>query len=110
MEPKAKPGIMKSLLSFIQYFVPTQQRVFDLQTSSDVLNTVRAVSEGRPEISKWREGRMQLLGEHVEYVDGLLAVTGVVRGAPLSANRLIHLPTYGDFQVSKVSVIRCSYV
>ena len=110
MEPKAKPGIMKSLLSFIQYFVPTQQRVFDLQTSSDVLNTVRAVSEGRPEISKWREGRTQLLGEHVQYVDGLLAVTGVVRGAPLSANRLIHLPTYGDFQVSKVSVTACSYV
>ena len=31
-----------------------------------------------------------------------LKVTGVVRGAGLSANRLVHIPNYGDFQISKV--------
>ena len=31
MDGKAKSGIMKSLLSFIQYFVPSQTRVYDLQ-------------------------------------------------------------------------------
>lgn len=33
---------------------------------------------------------------------GCLHVTGVIRGAPLSANRLVHLPGHGDFQVERV--------
>ncbi|TCD68284.1 hypothetical protein EIP91_011250 [Steccherinum ochraceum] len=102
MEPKAKTGIMKSLLSFIQYFVPSQQRVFDLLASSDALNAARALCEGKPEDVKWRDGRSYIVGERVEMIEGLLAVTGVVRGAPLSGDRLIHLPTYGDFQVAKI--------
>ncbi|OBZ70794.1 Ribosome biogenesis protein tsr1 [Grifola frondosa] len=107
MEPKDKPGIMKSLLSFMQYFVPSQSRVFDLHSSSDALNAVRALCEGKPSDVKWREGRTWVLGEKVCWEDGTLSVTGVVRGAALSANRLMHLPNYGDFQISKVHFV-CS--
>ena len=102
MDPKLKTGITKSLLSFIQYFVPSQSRIFDLHTSSDRLNAVRSLCEGKPEDVRWRDGRAYLLGENIEWQDGILAVSGVVRGAPLSANRLVHLPNYGDFQVTKV--------
>lgn len=105
MEAKAKPGIVKSLLSFIQYFVPSQTRVFDLHVGADRLNTLRAVCEGKPEDVKWREGRPYVLAENVQWADGVLAVTGVVRGASLSADRLVHLPNYGDFQIQKV---RCN--
>ena len=103
IDPKSKSGIMKSLLSFIQYFVPTQTRIFDLHTPSDQLNAVRALCEGKPEEVKWRAGRAWVLGEKVEWVEGLLGITGVIRGAPLSANRLVHLPNHGDFQISRVS-------
>ena len=103
MDPKEKPGVLKSLLSFIQYFVPTQARVFDLHSSSDSLNAVRALCEGKPSEVKWREGRPWVLADKVEWQDGILGITGVVRGAPLSANRLVHLPNYGDYQISKVS-------
>ncbi|THH02297.1 hypothetical protein EW026_g584 [Hermanssonia centrifuga] len=102
MDSKAKPGILKSLLSFIQYFVPSQARVFDLHTGSDKLNALRALCEGKPEAVNWREGRPYILGEKVEWSDGSLAITGVVRGGPLSANRLVHLPNYGDYQISKI--------
>lgn len=102
MDPKEKSGIQKSLLSFIQYFVPSQTRVFDLHTSSDSLNAVRTLSEGRPNDVKWRDGRSWVLAEGVDWNDGVLSVTGIVRGAPLSANRLIHVPNYGDFQISKI--------
>jgi len=37
---------------------------------------------------------------------GTLRVTGVVRGAPMSANRLVHIPNYGDYQVEKVRSLR----
>lgn len=108
MDPKEKPGIQKSLLSFIQYFDPTQSRVFDLRAGSDALNAVRTMSEGKPGDVKWREGRTWVLGERAEWNDGVFSLTGVVRGAPLSANRLVHIPSFGDFQISKVSCIRCS--
>jgi pre-rRNA-processing protein TSR1 len=105
LDAKARPGILKSLLSFIQYFVPTQAKIFDLHAGSDRLNAVRALSEGKPGEVKWREGRAWILGDKVEWLDGALSVTGIVRGAPLSANRLVHIPNHGDFQISKVNYV-----
>ena len=34
---------------------------------------------------------------------GTLKVTGVVRGAPFSADRLVHLQTYGDFAIHRIT-------
>ncbi|KAJ7497776.1 ribosome biogenesis protein tsr1 [Mycena latifolia] len=102
LDPKARPAVLKSLLSFIQYFVPSQARVFDLHAPADRLNALRALAEGKPADVRWRDGRAWLLGESVEWEDGTLKVTGVARGAVLSANRLVHLPNYGDFQISKI--------
>ncbi|KAJ6629509.1 ribosome biogenesis protein tsr1 [Mycena sp. CBHHK59/15] len=102
LDAKARAGVLKSLLSFIQYFVPSQARVFDLHASADRLNALRALAEGKPTDVRWRDGRAWLLGEACEWEDGTLKVTGVARGAPLSANRLVHLPNYGDFQISKI--------
>ncbi|KAG9220432.1 hypothetical protein CCMSSC00406_0003888 [Pleurotus cornucopiae] len=105
VDTKTKPGILKSLLSFVQYFVPTQTRVFDLSSGSDRVNAIRTMADGKPADVRWREGRAWVLGEHVEWEDednGTLKFTGVVRGTSLSANRLVHLPNYGDFQISKI--------
>ncbi|KAJ6508107.1 ribosome biogenesis protein tsr1 [Mycena vulgaris] len=102
LDAKARPGVLKSLLSFMQYFVPSQARVFDLHAAADRLNALRALAEGKPTDVRWRDGRAWLLGESVEWEDGTLKVTGVARGAPLSVNRLVHLPNYGDFQISKI--------
>jgi pre-rRNA-processing protein TSR1 len=93
------------LLSFMQYFVPTQVKIFDLHADSDRLNAVRALSESKPGEVRWREGRPWILGEKVEWADGILSVTGIMRGAQLSANRLVHIPNHGDFQISKVKPI-----
>ena len=103
LESKAIQGAMKSLLSFVQYFVPSQTRVFDLQVASDRLNAMRALCEGKPGELRWRDGRTWLVGEHAEWSEGMLSVTGIVRGAALSAKRLVHLPNHGDFQISKVT-------
>ncbi|KAH9978993.1 ribosome biogenesis protein tsr1 [Lactifluus volemus] len=91
MEPKARSGILKSLLSFMQYFFPEQSRVFDLNVLSDQLSAVRVLSEGKPRDVRWREGRSWLLADH-----------GMVRGGQLSPNRLVHLPNHGDFQVLRI--------
>ncbi|KAG6900730.1 hypothetical protein C0993_003756 [Termitomyces sp. T159_Od127] len=102
IDTKSRIGILKSLLSFVQYFVPSQTRVFDMYVSSDRLNALRALSEGKPTDVRWREGRSWILGETTEWEDGQMKVTGVVRGSSLSANRLVHLPNFGDFQIAKI--------
>mgnify|MGYP001804191401 CR=1 FL=1 len=33
---------------------------------------------------------------------GTLKVTGYLRGPPLTVNRLVHIPGYGDFQMNKI--------
>lgn len=105
LDSKSRSSINKSLLSFMQYFVPSQARVYDLYVSPDRINVLRTLSEGTPRDPRWREGRTWILGETTEWESGSLKVTGVIRGAPLSANRLVHLPDYGDYQISKVTYL-----
>ncbi|KJA27824.1 hypothetical protein HYPSUDRAFT_130852 [Hypholoma sublateritium FD-334 SS-4] len=102
LDPKSRPGVLKSLLSFIQYFVPEQTRIFDLHIGSDRLSALRSLSEGKPSNVRWKEGRCSILGESVSWEDGVLKVTGVVRGTSLSPNRLVHIPNFGDYQVSQI--------
>ena len=113
-DKKSRAGILKSLLSFIQYFVPSLTRVFDLGAPSDCAYALRALCEGHPTDVRWRTGRPWLLAEDVRWeapggndnldasTRGRLHVTGVIRGAPFSANRLVHIPEHGDYQVEKI--------
>jgi pre-rRNA-processing protein TSR1 len=91
----------------VQYFVPTQSRVYDLSTEAEARNAARALCEGVPRTgtagASWRDGRGWLVSEGVDWDEsGALRVTGVIRGSSLSANRLVHIPSLGDFQISKV--------
>jgi pre-rRNA-processing protein TSR1 len=86
----------------MQYFFPEQSKVFDLNGLSDQSGAVRMLSEGKPRDVRWRQGRSWLLAESVDWMDGNLAITGVVRGTQMSPNRLVHLPNHGDFQVLRV--------
>lgn len=70
----------------------------------------------------WRESRARLLAEEVGWIanghdeqpvastssaileeKGTLTVTGVIRGSCFSADRLVHIQGFGDYQVEKVS-------
>lgn len=99
-----KTGIQKSLLSFMQYFIPSQSRIYDLESSSERLQAIRALAEGRPTDVRSREGRSYLLGEESRWEEegSILEVTGVIRGPGFSADRLVHVPNFGDFQIQKV--------
>ena len=74
----------------------------------------RAICEGAPKTAR-DDGRAYLIAEGSEAVAfnptgtdaegnqiGQLAVTGTVRGGAVSADRLVHIPGKGDFQVERV--------
>ncbi|KAF9070091.1 hypothetical protein BDP27DRAFT_1324276 [Rhodocollybia butyracea] len=107
--------ITKSLLSFTQYFVPSLTRLFDLSSASDsdALNALRALCEPTPSQTQigWRVGRAYAVAETLSFEShndgeegekGRLAITGLVRGAALDPNRLVHVAGWGDYQVDKI--------
>ncbi|KAG2171939.1 hypothetical protein INT43_001415 [Umbelopsis isabellina] len=105
--PKLRTNIKKSLVSFVQQFYPEESRIHTLDNESDAMTVLRMIATQRPRAINWREQHPYLLAENVEFEEhegemGTLKVTGVARGAPFNANRLVHLQNYGDFQIDKI--------
>lgn len=96
--------VRKSLLSFSQHFFPSLNRLYAASEAGEASNLVRSLCEAAPKGIAWREERGRVLVEETEVREEgrEMRMTGVVRGAPISANRLLHLPGIGDCQVDKV--------
>ncbi|CAO3657801.1 unnamed protein product [Umbelopsis vinacea] len=105
--PKLRNNIKKSLVSFVQQFYPEESRIHTLDSEAETMTVLRMIATQRPRSIKWREQHPYLLAEQVEFEEqegemGILKVTGVARGTPFNANRLVHLQNYGDFQIDKI--------
>lgn len=99
-----------SLHSFLTHFFPTLDRISCVESTSEGSTVIRSLCEKSPKGVRWREARARILAERVEWevndgeTDlGTMRIEGVVRGARLSADRLVHLQGYGDFMIEKVS-------
>lgn len=116
IHPSSRSGIHKSLLSFTRYFYPKADKVYSSDTSNESALLARALCEAAPGGTKSDEGRAYLIAEGSEEVrwtptgtredgqeTGRMEVVGTVRGGCLSADRLVHVPGKGDFQVEAVS-------
>ncbi len=109
----------KSLLSFARYFAPDVEKVHALDEAAESSALVRTLATSTPKRVAWRDFRAWSVAEQAEWVPnaaaagegdeeeeeqkGLLKVQGWIRGTPMSANRLVHLPDFGDFSVSKIT-------
>ncbi|SNX86439.1 related to TSR1 - protein involved in 20S rRNA accumulation [Melanopsichium pennsylvanicum] len=122
---KAANEVRKSLLSFAQYFSPDVEKVHALDDRAERGALLRTLATATPKRVAWRDFRAWMVSEQAEFEPssqandndvnelnglsnqdeqrGTLKVTGWIRGAPLSADRLIHLPDFGDFQVDKIT-------
>ncbi|KAJ2725543.1 ribosome biogenesis protein tsr1 [Coemansia sp. Benny D115] len=106
---KRRNDVKRSLQSFMQHFFPEADRVFTVDTETDALAVLRMISAQVPRGVRWRDSRPYLLADEVEFEPeapgadvGRLALTGYLRGANLSANRLVHIPSFGDYQIECV--------
>ncbi|KAJ1731423.1 ribosome biogenesis protein tsr1 [Coemansia sp. Benny D160-2] len=109
MSAKRLADVKKSLLSFMGYFFPDVDRVFAAESESEALAILRFITAQVPKQIKWRNARPYMLADSVEFQPedadasvGRLALTGYLRGSNLSANRLVHLPNFGDFQIDTI--------
>ncbi|KAL1408410.1 ribosome biogenesis protein tsr1 [Vanrija albida] len=116
LTPSTRSLVHKSLLSFSRYFFPSVDKIHSADTPAESLLLARALCEASPSNINHPEGRAFVVAEgdsgvHWEAYpnddgsqthQGLLRITGTVRGGRLSANRLVHIPGHGDFQVSQI--------
>ncbi|KAJ2384057.1 ribosome biogenesis protein tsr1, partial [Coemansia sp. RSA 2603] len=101
---KRQGDVRKSLQSFAEHFFPDAAKPHCLDTAAEALAVLRMVATQAPRGIKWRDTRAYIVAEKTEWTpaaehQGFLEVTGVVRGAGLTANRLVHVPNFGDFQI-----------
>ena len=108
--PSTRNLIHKSLLSFTKYFFPSVPKIHSTDTPAEAALFARAICESAPGGSR-EDTRAYLLAEGSDSLrwtattsedQGTLEIIGTVRGGALSANRLVHIPGHGDFQVQAV--------
>ncbi|CAG8517905.1 760_t:CDS:10, partial [Ambispora leptoticha] len=108
--PKKRNDVKKSLLSFINYFFPDEEKIYSLDVSQEVLSLLRTICTQLPKNIHWRDTHPYMLADDVGFDVysenenfGTLRVTGYARGNPFSANRLVHLQNFGDFQLTQIT-------
>ncbi|PLW12113.1 hypothetical protein PCANC_19499 [Puccinia coronata f. sp. avenae] len=103
----------ESLTSFLRYFFPESillNRIVSVDKHEELLVAVRSILAKLPNRALnglpigWREGRGRMVTEKIDWEDGTLKLTGHVRGGRFSANRLVHLPFFGDYRVSTITM------
>lgn len=100
---KKQSGVQKSLQAFLEDRFAGEIKQFT--SVKHATSLTRYLSTQTPKQVVWRGRHSYLLGERVERnpESGTLAVSGYLRGRNLSANSLIHLQNFGNFQIEKVS-------
>ena len=89
------------------------EKIHSADTTNESALLARALCEAAPRTTRSEGDRAYIVAEGSNAVHftptvsddvGRLEVTGTVRGGRLSADRLVHLPGRGDFQVESVSI------
>ncbi|KAH3669172.1 hypothetical protein WICMUC_005011 [Wickerhamomyces mucosus] len=106
VHPKEKfqADVKQSLESYFKHFFPTQEKIYNLENSSDSLNAIRTLCQKFPKSITWRDSRGWLVADQLSHdsESGLLKIEGTVRGIGFNANKLVHIPGHGDFQIEKI--------
>nr|5IW7_A Chain A, Ribosome biogenesis protein TSR1,Ribosome biogenesis protein TSR1 [Saccharomyces cerevisiae S288C]5IW7_B Chain B, Ribosome biogenesis protein TSR1,Ribosome biogenesis protein TSR1 [Saccharomyces cerevisiae S288C]5IW7_C Chain C, Ribosome biogenesis protein TSR1,Ribosome biogenesis protein TSR1 [Saccharomyces cerevisiae S288C]5IW7_D Chain D, Ribosome biogenesis protein TSR1,Ribosome biogenesis protein TSR1 [Saccharomyces cerevisiae S288C] len=107
---KFQLDVKQSLESYFKHFFPSEERVYNLEKNSDALNVLRTLCQRLPRSINWRDNRGYVVADFVDFVEtspdsGDLVIEGTVRGIGFNANRLVHIPDFGDFQLNKIEKI-----
>lgn len=88
-------------------FPGREQKVQPLDTESDMTLILRKLTA-----TFRKQSRPHLIAEHISFdlesdeaLEGTLKVSGYLRGADLSADRLIHVTGWGTFQISQIESV-----
>jgi pre-rRNA-processing protein TSR1 len=106
--PKRMRHLTDMNIALGRYF-PALDKFSSLDSKSDCSNLVRRLCTASTRGIRWRDDRSWMLVEGVNWgpqVDGAttaaVTLSGTIRGKALNTDRLVHVPGWGDFQISSV--------
>ncbi|KAK9294994.1 hypothetical protein QLX08_010567 [Tetragonisca angustula] len=105
---KKRQDFKNHVQSEISKWLP-EEKIFQLDTPTEAFNVLRRVGTQKQRSVSYRNKRAHLLAEEIKFkcnensTDvGTLMISGYLRNVPLSVNGLIHIPGFGDFQMSQI--------
>jgi pre-rRNA-processing protein TSR1 len=107
-QPKMQLKIRESLLYYMTHHFPSEEKLFSCGSQRESLNALRHITAQQPKGINWRDRHSYLIAEHLSISKNqdndlaTLKITGFVRGNNFSADRLVHIPKFGDFQISRI--------
>ncbi|KAL3449709.1 hypothetical protein BJX65DRAFT_271689 [Aspergillus insuetus] len=107
--PKKRPQVASSLKSFLNHFFPSVDKVLSVDSRQECSNAIRSLCTATPKGIRWRDERSWMLIEDIKWPESMssevddVVLTGVVRGRGLKADRLVHIPGWGDFQIDAIT-------
>lgn len=107
VHPKKRTTEKQNVQKLISKWLP-EEKVMQLDKSSDGLNVLRRIGNQKRNILHHREKRPYMLAENIEYMpnanddSGVLKISGYLRGMPLNVNGLVHISGLGDFQMDRI--------
>jgi len=107
---KKANDVKKSLLKALNKRFPVE-KLHTCKNEQDGVLLLRHLGNLKRKLNNLRDKRSHVIAESAEMEEGgesedgthgTLRVTGYVRGQPLSANRLVHLPGVGSFALDRI--------
>lgn len=118
-QPKMQHSIRASLLYYMRHHFPNEEKLYSAGSPLDCTKALRHIASQHSKGINWRDRHSYLIADslsvspNIENEFGTLSITGYIRGNNLSANRLVHIPKFGDFQINKIlssSLKSCSSI
>ena len=112
LSTKKKNDLKKSLQKLIDCKFP-DEKLRSIDNSSEASQLMHYMSNCKRRHNAFRSHRSQVLAERVDFSPndnsesefGTLKVWGYVRNRALDVNSLVHIPGFGDFQMSLIEVL-----
>lgn len=105
---KKRQRAKQNTIKEIEVRFPGPLKLHSLDRDQDAFLVLRQIGTQKQRPIFFRDNRPHIMAEKVEFVGegstGVLKVYGYVRGKPLSANGLIHVPGWGEYQMSHIDI------
>ncbi|CAI9117069.1 OLC1v1018393C1 [Oldenlandia corymbosa var. corymbosa] len=110
---KRKHDLKKTCISSLASEFPEDCKFYPADTKDELHKFLSLFKEQRLTVPHWRNQRPYLVSEKVDLVDEdcstgkcTLLLTGYLRARSLSVNQLVHVSGAGDFQLSKIELLK----
>ncbi|XP_042877630.1 pre-rRNA-processing protein TSR1 homolog isoform X2 [Penaeus japonicus] len=109
MAHKRKIQMRQRMIKEIESRFPGNAKLFSVDNDQEAMLVLRHIGSQKQRPVFFKDNRPHMMAEKVEFEEkgptGTLKVSGYVRGQPLSVNGLVHIPGWGDFQMSHTYLV-----